>query len=162
MLSTLQSKYKFLQVCLGIEHPCGTWDQISLPVGILLFEICGLVSAGRLLWPEDRSAICSVITFTLWLTVGRSVSSTLAGLATNKEKKKGFLYWKRHLVVTRTLNSTDMNIHLAVEWRILLQSEFFQWGCRKQYFGIFISTYAKSVCSCLLSHKNVLSPTRIK
>jgi hypothetical protein len=28
-------------VCLGIEHPCGTCDQISLPVGMLLSEICG-------------------------------------------------------------------------------------------------------------------------
>jgi hypothetical protein len=34
-------------VCLGIEHPCGTWDQILLPVGMLLSEICGLVSVGR-------------------------------------------------------------------------------------------------------------------
>jgi hypothetical protein len=31
-------------VCLGIEHPCGTCDQILLPVGILLSESCGLVS----------------------------------------------------------------------------------------------------------------------
>jgi hypothetical protein len=34
-------------VCLGIEHPCGTCDQILLPVGMLLSEICGLVSVGR-------------------------------------------------------------------------------------------------------------------
>jgi hypothetical protein len=34
-------------VCLGIEHPCGTCDQILLPVRILLSEICGLVSVGR-------------------------------------------------------------------------------------------------------------------
>jgi hypothetical protein len=26
-------------VCLGIEHPCGTCDQILLPVGMLLSEI---------------------------------------------------------------------------------------------------------------------------
>jgi hypothetical protein len=25
--------------CLGIEHPCGTCDQILLPVGVLLSEI---------------------------------------------------------------------------------------------------------------------------
>jgi hypothetical protein len=49
-------------VCLGIEHPCGTPDQILLPVGMLLFEICGHVSVGRPLWREDGSAICSVIT----------------------------------------------------------------------------------------------------
>jgi hypothetical protein len=30
-------------VCLGIEHPCGTCDQISLPVGMLLSEIYGHV-----------------------------------------------------------------------------------------------------------------------
>jgi hypothetical protein len=34
-------------VCLGIEHPCGTCDQILLPVGMLLYEICGLVFVGR-------------------------------------------------------------------------------------------------------------------
>jgi hypothetical protein len=48
-------------VCLGIEHPCGTCDQIFLPVGTLLFEICGTVSVGRPLWQEDVSAICNVI-----------------------------------------------------------------------------------------------------
>jgi hypothetical protein len=34
-------------VCLGIEHPCGTYDQILLPVRMLLSEICGLASVGR-------------------------------------------------------------------------------------------------------------------
>jgi hypothetical protein len=34
-------------VCLGIEHPCGNCDQILLPVGVLLSEICGLVSVRR-------------------------------------------------------------------------------------------------------------------
>jgi hypothetical protein len=34
-------------VCLGIEHPRGTCDQILLPVRMLLSEICGLVSIGR-------------------------------------------------------------------------------------------------------------------
>jgi hypothetical protein len=34
--------------CLGMEHPCGTCDQILLvlPVGMLLSEICGLISMG--------------------------------------------------------------------------------------------------------------------
>jgi hypothetical protein len=45
-------------VCLGIEHPCGTFD---LPIGMLLSDICGLVSMGRPLWREDGSPICSVI-----------------------------------------------------------------------------------------------------
>jgi hypothetical protein len=31
-------------VCLGIEHPCGTCDQMLFPVGMLLSEICSLVS----------------------------------------------------------------------------------------------------------------------
>jgi hypothetical protein len=48
--------------CLGIEHTCGTCDQILLPVRVLLSEICGLVSVGRLLWWEDGSAICNVTT----------------------------------------------------------------------------------------------------
>jgi hypothetical protein len=34
-------------VCLGIEYPCGTCDQILFPVGMLLSEICGLVSVRR-------------------------------------------------------------------------------------------------------------------
>jgi hypothetical protein len=38
LLTVIQSVY------LAIEHPCGTWDQILLPVGVLLSEICGLIS----------------------------------------------------------------------------------------------------------------------
>jgi hypothetical protein len=34
-------------ICLGIKYPCGTCDQILLPVAMLLSEICGLVSMGR-------------------------------------------------------------------------------------------------------------------
>jgi hypothetical protein len=34
-------------VCLDIEHPCGTCDQILRPVGMLLSEISDLVSVGR-------------------------------------------------------------------------------------------------------------------
>jgi hypothetical protein len=52
----------WLTVCLGIEHSCGTCDQILFPVGMLLSEICCLVSMGRPPWLEDESAICSVIT----------------------------------------------------------------------------------------------------
>jgi hypothetical protein len=54
--------YGWQSVCLGIEYPCGTCDQILFPVGMLLFEICGLVSMGHPLWREDGSAICGVIT----------------------------------------------------------------------------------------------------
>jgi hypothetical protein len=49
-------------VCLAIDHPYATCDQILFPVGMLLSEICGLVSIGRPLWQEDGSAVCSVIT----------------------------------------------------------------------------------------------------
>jgi hypothetical protein len=62
-------------VCLGIKHPCGTYDQILLPVRMLLSEICGLVSVGRPLWREDGSAICSVIT--QWSESLRSCNHTL-------------------------------------------------------------------------------------
>jgi hypothetical protein len=62
-------------VCLGIEHPCGTCDQILLPVGMFLSEICGLVSVGRPLWSEDGSAICSVIT--QWSKSRRTRNHTL-------------------------------------------------------------------------------------
>jgi hypothetical protein len=63
---TLPSKSKLLydwqSVNMSvIEHPCGTWDQILFPVGMLLSAICGLVSMGCHLWREDESAICSVI-----------------------------------------------------------------------------------------------------
>jgi hypothetical protein len=34
-------------VCLGIEYPYGTCDQILFPIGMLLSEICSLVSVGR-------------------------------------------------------------------------------------------------------------------
>jgi hypothetical protein len=33
-------------VCFGVEHSCGTCDQVLLPVG-MLSEICGLLSVGR-------------------------------------------------------------------------------------------------------------------
>jgi hypothetical protein len=62
-------------VCLYIEHPCGTCDQILLPVGMLLSEICGLVSVGRPLWWEDGSAVCSVIT--QWSESRRTRNHTL-------------------------------------------------------------------------------------
>jgi hypothetical protein len=40
----------------------GTCDLILLPVEMLLFESCSLVSVGRPLWREDRFAVCSAIT----------------------------------------------------------------------------------------------------
>jgi hypothetical protein len=46
-----------LTVWLGVEHPCGTCNQILLPVGMLLSESCGFVSVGR----EDGSAVCSAV-----------------------------------------------------------------------------------------------------
>jgi hypothetical protein len=67
--------YDWQSVCLGIEHPWGTCDQILLPVGMLLYEICGLVSVERPLWREDGSAICSVITH--WSESRRTRNHTL-------------------------------------------------------------------------------------
>jgi hypothetical protein len=46
---------------LGIEHTCGTSDQVLLPAGVLLSQICGLITVWRPLWREDGSTICSVI-----------------------------------------------------------------------------------------------------
>jgi hypothetical protein len=37
-------------------------ENMLLPVGMLLSEICGLVSVGRPLWRQDGSAICGLIT----------------------------------------------------------------------------------------------------
>jgi hypothetical protein len=42
--------------------PFGTCGHILLPVGMLLSESCGLVSAGRPIWREDGSVICSAVT----------------------------------------------------------------------------------------------------
>jgi hypothetical protein len=75
--SAICSKWKLLydlqSVYLGIEHPCGTCDQILLPVGMLQSEICGFVSMGRPLWREDGSAICSEVEITLRLMIGQYV-----------------------------------------------------------------------------------------
>jgi hypothetical protein len=62
-------------VCLSIDHPCGTCDQILLPVGVLLSEICGLISVRRPLWREDVSAIYIVIT--QWSKSRRTRNHTL-------------------------------------------------------------------------------------
>jgi hypothetical protein len=48
-----------MSVCLGVEHPCGTCDQILLHVGMLLSEICGLVSVRHPLWWEDDLTLMS-------------------------------------------------------------------------------------------------------
>jgi hypothetical protein len=42
------------------------WQSVSiswyrLPVGMLLSDICGLISVGRPLWREDGSTICNVL-----------------------------------------------------------------------------------------------------
>jgi hypothetical protein len=66
---------KFREAVISVEHPCGTCDQISLPVGMLLSEICGLVSVGHPLRREDGSAICSTITY--WSELLRTRNHTL-------------------------------------------------------------------------------------
>jgi hypothetical protein len=67
-----------MSVCLGIQYLCGTCDQILLPVGMLMSEICGLVSVGLPLWRKDGSAICIVIT--QWFESRRTRSHTLRTL----------------------------------------------------------------------------------
>jgi hypothetical protein len=52
-----------------------TCDQILLPVGMLLSEICGLFSVGLPLRREDGPAICSVIT--QWSESRRTRNHTL-------------------------------------------------------------------------------------
>jgi hypothetical protein len=55
-------------VCLGIEHPCGTCDQILLPVGMLLSEIC----KARSYFTTHSQSVSQYVL----------VSSALVGLAT--------------------------------------------------------------------------------
>jgi hypothetical protein len=45
------------------------------PVGMLLSEICGLVSVGRPLWREDRYAVCCAVT--QWSESRRARNHTL-------------------------------------------------------------------------------------
>jgi hypothetical protein len=61
-------------VCLGIEHPCGTCNQILLTVRRLLSESSHHLSVGRPLWRED--AVCSAIT--QWSESHRTRKHTLA------------------------------------------------------------------------------------
>jgi hypothetical protein len=72
---TTDSQSVSQSVYLGTEYPCGTCDQILLPIGMLLSEICGLVSVGRPPWREAGSAICSVIT--QWSKSRRTRNQTL-------------------------------------------------------------------------------------
>jgi hypothetical protein len=53
----------------------GACDQILFPFGMLLSEICGLISARRPLWREDGSTICSAIT--QWSESRRTRNNTL-------------------------------------------------------------------------------------
>jgi hypothetical protein len=55
-------------VCLGIDHPCGTCDQILLPVGMLLSYFCEAPSL-------TRGRVCSVIT--QWSESCRTSNHTL-------------------------------------------------------------------------------------
>jgi hypothetical protein len=68
-------------VCLGIEHPCGTCDQILFPVGMLLSEICGLVSMGRIAccivaWVTTYPQSCSLPTAVVLSPVYTAVSGS--------------------------------------------------------------------------------------
>jgi hypothetical protein len=54
--------------------PCGTCDQILFPFGMLLSEICGLVSMGRPLWSVSQS-VCLGVEPTLGLVTWYSFPS---------------------------------------------------------------------------------------
>jgi hypothetical protein len=80
-------------VCLGVEHPCGTYEQTLLPVGMLLSGSCCLVSVGRPFWREDwiYNLQCnhSMVEGRSYFTIDRQsvsqyvlLSSTLVRLAT--------------------------------------------------------------------------------
>jgi hypothetical protein len=88
-------------VCLGIEHLCGSCDQILLPVGMLVSEICGLVSIGCPLWREDRFVICSVIT--QWSNTDTVSTSQVTHYVSATETNQLMLfsetvavYWENH------------------------------------------------------------------
>jgi hypothetical protein len=107
-------------VCLGIEHPCGKSGQILLPVGMLLSEICGLVSVGRPLWREDGSAICSVIT--QWSELLRTRNhNLLSHLRLPKTEGPGSRIHipqeqggPAHILLFQIWNSRNLEGHIAV------------------------------------------------
>jgi hypothetical protein len=87
-------------VCLGIKHPCGTCDQILLPVGRLLSESCGLVSVGHPLWWKDGCATCSAIT--QWSELRRTRNHTLMSyLSLPQPRGSGFRFYISQKVTLR-------------------------------------------------------------
>jgi hypothetical protein len=77
-------------VCLDINDPYGTCDQILLHVGVLVSEICGLISVRRPVWLEDGSAICSAIT--QWSESRRTRNHTLLSSETPPTWRAMFPY----------------------------------------------------------------------
>jgi hypothetical protein len=122
-------------VCLGIEHPCGTCDQILLPVGMLQSEIWGFVSVERPLWREDGSAICSVITPSTWRArlpylypPGTGLLSKTPGL---KSKSKLLYDWwsvSQYVLVSSTLVGLVTRYYFLSECCCLKFGVLFLWN----------------------------------
>jgi hypothetical protein len=53
-------------ICLGIEYPCGTCDQILFPVRMLLSEICGLQFAVQSLNCPIRAEPITILYCLIW------------------------------------------------------------------------------------------------
>jgi hypothetical protein len=113
---------------------CGTCDQILLPVGILLSEICGLVSVGRSLWREDGSAICNVIT--QWSESLRTRNHTL--LSHLRLPQPGFLFY-----IPQEQGGPVIPPGTRFPLRRLLQHA----GLRRRYLPVYISFRNKMVQS---------------
>jgi hypothetical protein len=125
--SQLVSQSVSQSVCLGIEYPCGTCDPILFPVGMLLSEICGLVSGGGgcPLWREDGSAIYSVIT--QWSETPRTRNHNLLSQLRlpqpgGPSSRRSFLY----IYVCKLRPSIERNVVLsACNWTDHFDSDSF-------------------------------------
>jgi hypothetical protein len=151
-------------VCLGIEHPCGACDQILLPVGMLLSEMCDIVYLGRPLWREEGSAICSVIT--QWSESLRS-SNHLILYMTSKVRSRGvdvegngldtfcsnLQYLKRQRVYDKS-QRTNCYVYEIGNRRVTVTllrslSVIFLWSqsllCNKMVPSLFVQTLVKNL-----------------
>jgi hypothetical protein len=118
-------------VCLGIDFPCGTCDQILLPVGMLLSEICGLVSVGRPLWREGGSTICSVIT--QWSEPLRTRNHILLSHLRLPQPRIRVrvtlrLTVSQYVMVSSTLVGLVTRYYFLSEWWCLKFAVLFLWG----------------------------------
>jgi hypothetical protein len=120
-----QSKSKLLydwrSVGIGSEYPCGTCDQILLPVGMLLSEICGLVSVRRPLWREEVKS--SYI-----MTDGQSASLSWRQAPLSEHTAQQYTGWyfpfgpsqvyksKAIIAPSSAVNSTSVSYWTELKW----------------------------------------------